>query len=201
SRLPDPSEPTVPTILAAVSAVVAPQYNRRSNDRNNGNDRSSRDDRGSYSQSYRDNQRVTMSGKITSMQRERDGYRVQLDRGRDSYWIPSSRLGRRTNDLRVGIDISLGGIFRGGMINVDAVNWPGNYGYGSGIDNGYLRGVVDRVDYRSGFATIREEGTRRYVDVRLRDDAGQLRRGDLVTLEGRWNRGNVFDAYRIDDVR
>ena len=32
-------------------------------------------------EAYRDNDRVTMEGRITSIGRERDGYRVRLDRG------------------------------------------------------------------------------------------------------------------------
>ena len=39
------------------------------------------------------------------------------------------------------------------------------------------------------------------VSVRLGGNIRQIRRGDFVTLEGQWDRGNVFEAYRIDDVR
>ena len=66
--------------------------------------------------SYRENQRVNVSGNVTSFNRERNGYRVQLDRGRDSYWVPEATFGRRARDLRAGLSISLGGVFRGGTI-------------------------------------------------------------------------------------
>ncbi len=195
--------------LVAASAFAAPQYDNGGRyDRNRGQDqqqsdrgynrdqrdqRDQRDNRG-----YREDQRVTTSGRITSLSRERDGYRVRLDRGRDSYFIPESRLGGHR--LRVGIDISLGGIFNGGMINVDAVNWPGNYGYGDGYDNGgYLQGRVDRVDYRDGFARL--DTNQGHVQVRLGRQVQQLRRGDWVSLEGQWDRRGEFEAYRIDDVR
>ena len=151
--------------------------------------------RGSYN--YRENQRITTSGRISSFRRERDGYRVDLDRGRESYWIPESRLGGR--GLRVGIDISLGGIFRGGIIDVDAINWPGAYGYG--YDGGFVRGVIQRVDYRDGFATMRDDASGQFIRVNLRAASQELRPGDYVTLEGHWERGGLFDAVRIDDVR
>lgn len=157
---------------------------------------------------YRDNQRVNVSGRITSFRRERDGYRVQLDRNNDNYWVPASRLGNRARDLRVGISISLGGIFRGGTIGIDAVSWPDNGGYGTyGDSQGYLRGVIQRVDYRSGILTLRDEASGRVVDVDMRDtarnsriDLNDVRRGDYVTLSGQWVRNNAFAAYSIDSL-
>ena len=67
-----------------------------------------------------------MSGKVTSFNRERNGYRVQLDRGRDSYWVPSSYFRGRGRDIRVGINVGLGGIFRGGSIYVGSGAWAGD---------------------------------------------------------------------------
>lgn len=178
---------------------------------NRGND-SSYDNRGNNSydhRTYRENERVNATGRVTAFSRERDGYRVQLDRG-GSFFVPQSRIRNRINDLRVGINISLGGIFRGGMINVDAVSWPGDDGgyYGYGDARGYVRGVVDRVDYRRDVLTLRDDATGRLVDVDLRGTerssrigADDLRRGDYITLSGDWTRGGVFSAYRIDSVR
>ena len=184
---------------------------RNDNQRLEQTSRGSYDNRGSNSydnHSYRENERVNATGRVTAFSRERDGYRVQLDRG-GSFFVPQSRIRNRINDLRVGINISLGGIFRGGMINVDAVSWPGdNGGYGYGDARGYLRGVVERVDYRRDVLTLRDEATRRLVDVDLRGaerfsriDANDLRRGDLISLSGDWTRGGVFSADRIDSVR
>lgn len=177
---------------------------------NRGN--SSYDDRGSNSydrRSYRENERVNATGRVTAFSRERDGYRVQLDRG-GSFFVPQSRLRNHLNDLRVGINVTLGGIFRGGLINVDAVSWPGDNGgyYDRGDARGFMRGVVERVDYRRDVLTLRDERTGRLVDVDLRGterssriDANDLRRGDLITLSGDWTRGGIFSAYRIDSVR
>lgn len=178
--------------LVATSAFAAPQQGDGT--RYGRNRDTQQRQQQQQQQTSRDNQRYSASGRITSLSRERAGYRVQLDRGRESYYVPQSRLGGR--GLRVGISIGLGGIFRGDRVDVDAVNWNGGYGY----DSGYLRGVVQRVDYRDGFATLRDDAGR-MVSVRLGGNTRQLRRGDFVTLEGQWDRGNVFEAYRIDDVR
>ncbi len=65
----------------------------------------------------RDNERFSVQGRVTSFSRERDGYRVQLDRGRDSYWVPQSYF-RDGHNLRVGIGVTLGGILAWGMVPV-----------------------------------------------------------------------------------
>ncbi len=80
------------------------------------------------SSSYREGQRSNISGRVQSFSRERNGYRVHLDTG--SYWIPESRFGNRARDLRVGVSLSLGGIFSGGVFGIDAVSWPASSGYG-----------------------------------------------------------------------
>lgn len=193
-------------LLVATSAFAAPQRgNDRSDDRRGNGDwsQSQSQNRGG---SYRDNQRVNGTGRVTSLSRENGGYRVQLDRGRDWYYIPASRMRNRGNDLRVGVSIVLGGVFRGGRIDVDAVSWPGDRG-GYGYDNVEVRGVVERVDYRSGALLLRESSTGHTISVDMRDttrssrvDLNDLRRGDRVTLSGEWRRGGNFDADRIESV-
>ena len=184
--------------------VTQPTYTAQRNDRNDSrNGNQSRDNayqsrsRGDQSNNYRENQRANISGRVQSFSRERDGYRVHLDSG--SYWIPESRFGNRARDLRVGVSLSLGGIFRGGVFGIDAVSWPTSSGYG--YDQGYVRGVVQQVDYRSGTLTLRDASTGRLFEVDMREAGGaRLGRGDYVTLSGQWIQGNVFAAYRVDSV-
>jgi len=194
-------------LLMATSAFAAPQRgnDERRDDSYRGQTQSRRSDDRS---GYRENQRVNATGKITSLTRENGGYRVQLDRGRESYRIPASSIRNRGNDLRVGVSIVLGGIFRGGRIDVDAVSWPGNGGYrnNGGYRDDYVSGVVERVDRRSGVLVLRDAG--RTIEVDMRDtvrssrvDFSDLRRGDVVTLSGQWTRGGLFAADRIDSVR
>jgi hypothetical protein len=195
-------------LLLATSAFAAPQRgNNRQNDSNQSRTESRNDGRGGSNRndSYRDNQRVNGSGRITSLSRDNGGYRVQLDRGRDSYWIPSSRINSRRNDLRVGVSIVLGGVFRGGRIDVDAVSWPNDRGYDS--RGNLVRGVVERVDYRSDVLLLRESSTGRTIEIDTRElrrssrvDVNDLRRGDTVTLSGDWLRGGIFAADRIESV-
>jgi hypothetical protein len=182
----------------------ASQRNDANRTNNNAQGSYNRDNsnRASNNNSYRENQRINATGKVTSFNRERDGYRVQLDRGQ-SFWVPQSKFGNRSRDLRVGVSITLGGIFRGGSIYADAVSWPDQYdrGYGNGYDRGFVRGVVDRVDYRTGTVWLRDDASGRLItaDVNGRS-LRNLRRGEYVELSGQWIRGGVFDVARIDTI-
>ena len=165
--------------------------------RDNGN-------RASANNGYRENQRINATGKVSAFNRERDGYRVQLDRGQ-SFWVPQSTFGNRARDLRVGVSITLGGIFRGGSIYADAVSWPdqyGQYGYGNGYNQSFVRGVVERVDYRTGTVWLRDASSGRLItaDVNGRS-LRNLRRGEYVELTGQWIRGGVFDVASIGSIR
>ena len=181
--------------------------NRQQTQRDNGNYRNSQDSRydNNNRNGYRENERVNLSGKVSSFSRERDGYRVRLEGNEHSFWVPESNF--RGRQLRAGISIGFGGVFRGGSIYVDAVSWPGDgYGYNSGYgyDNGYLRGVVERVDYRDGTLRIREERSGRIITADIagngygRSELRNVRRGDFVELSGQWLRGGVFDVARIN---
>lgn len=176
--------------------------------------RGSRGNQGQSDRGYRDNERVTGEGRVTSVSRDRGGYRVQLDRGGYGYYVPESALRSRGRDLRTGVSVRLGGVFRGGWINVDVVDWPGGGGGGYYDDrydgraygNGYVRGAVERVDFRRGTIELRDDSTGRFVTVDMRRtarrsvDLEDLRRGDYVEISGQWVRG-VFEAHRIDGVR
>ncbi|HEX2831573.1 MAG TPA: DUF5666 domain-containing protein [Thermoanaerobaculia bacterium] len=199
---------TALTFLTATS-LFAQQRGDDRRDRKDHNDRggyTQRSDatRGNASRTYRDNERVNATGRITALTPERDGYRVQLDRGRDSYWIPSSRMRNRRNDLRVGVSIVLGGVFRGGRIDVDNIGWPDDRGYSDDL----VRGTVERIDRRDGVLFLRESRNGRTIEVNMRDtrrtsriDFEDLRRGDYVELSGDWSRGGTFLADRIEAVR
>jgi hypothetical protein len=213
--------PNTPQVQQGTAQVRAEQSNRgfqngRSNDTNRNVSQADRSGnwnaggresaRVTSAQSYRNNERVTLSGRVTSFTHENGGYRVHLDRDGRSFWIPESRF-RNHSALRVGLSISLGGIFNGGLINVDALSYPGEYGYGQVYDQGYVRGVVDRVDYRTNTILVRDEASGRFINVDMRTagqtsgvDARNVRPGDYLTLSGQWDRGGVFEAYRVDNV-
>ena len=158
-----------------------------------------------------DGSRITTDGRVRSIHHERDGYRVELDRGADSFWVPERALRDHSRDLRVGVSIRLGGIFRGGMIVVDVVEWPPFAPVpGRRAHDDILRGFVERIDARHVSLVVREERSGRLirVDVMQSDhdwnrphDFDDLRRGDFVVLSGEWSRNRDFDAYRIESVR
>lgn len=221
--------------------------NRGTYDRNGRNDRNDRNDnRGTYDRNnhgtygnrgtYDRNNHGTYGrgssyfrnpnfrsgfGTVRSYSRERDGWRVYIAGSPYPYWIPFSHLHDR--QLRVGLSLRLGGIFRDGGIWVDVLGWPGDpyyndpYYYDSRYDHGYyggyndyrtdtVRGIVDRVDYRTGAVWIRDDYRRdvvvvdmRTLDGRSRLGLNDIRRGDRVEVAGTW-RGRAFDAYRIESI-
>jgi hypothetical protein len=185
--------------------------NDRGNNRVQDNNRDNNSGRQPASpRSSRENERVTMQGRVSSFTHENGGYRVQLDRDSRSFRVPESYVRSRGHNFGIGVSMSLGGVFRGGQIYVDAVNWPGDggYGYGSAYDRGYIRGVVDRVDNRSGVMWVRDDASGRLIEADMRDagrysriDARDLRRGDFVELSGQWLRGNIFAVDQVDSVR
>lgn len=158
-------------------------------------------------ESRRHDNRISESGKIRSFRQERDGYRIYLDRGNYSYWVPQSHL--RGHRLSVGLSIRLGGIFDNGYVVVDDLGWPDDGGYYNDRNYRYgdvVRGVVDRVDFRRGTVNLRSD--RGYITVDMRSlnrrdsrlGIDDLRRGDRVSLSGNWVRGGLFDARRIDSI-
>jgi len=190
-------------LLLAAPSFAQSRYdgNRNNNDRGRQSINARNDDhRSNDNNGYRENQRVTMSGKVSSFSRERDGYRLQLDRGQ-SYWVPQSTFGNRARDLRAGVSITLGGIFRGGSIYFDAVTWPEANVYRNGYSygNGFVRGIVERIDYRNATLLVRDQATGHLITAEM--TAGSygrnIRRGDFVRLTGQWIRGGVFDVSRI----
>jgi hypothetical protein len=205
---------TAALALLVTASASAEDRHRNGTGRDNGGYRdngSYRNENHSYRNETRNSNHFSERGRVRSFTRERDGYRVWIDGGRYPYWVPASRLGRR--QLRVGIDIRLGGIFNGSYVDVDALGWPGDayYSdggyYNNGGYDGYLSGRVERIDFRYGTMLLRDDRTGRTVEVDMRStagrrglDLGDLRRGDRVTLEGSWDRG-YFHAYRIDNVR
>jgi hypothetical protein len=205
------------SIAAAVAAVMLVSTSAFAETRHQNETRRGRDrDRGSSQRGYRDNDRVTLEGRIRSIDRYRDNYRVQLDRGAYSFYVPQHSVRSRARDFRVGASIRFGGVFRGGYVHVDVVDWLGGYNDRDyrddryGYERGTVRGYVDQVDYRRGTIRLRDESSGRYITVDMdqrsdrynrKVDVNDLRRGDYVTLSGTWRRNGLFEGYRIDSVR
>lgn len=168
---------------------------RNNNDRNDGY-RNNNDGYRNNNDAYRRNgndgthgRSISERGRVTRINHERDGYRVWLDRGNYSYFVPEARW--RVRPLRVGISVILGGYYD-----------PRGYVYTDNVDAYGLRGYVERVDFRRGEILVRDDYSRDLVTVVMRGrdrDFGYLNRGDYVEIDGDWNRG-IFEAYRIDPI-
>jgi hypothetical protein len=188
--------------IALLLATPALAQSRGDRNRNN-NDNDQRDSR-QYrdNNQYRENQRINTSSHISAFSHERDGYRIRLEGNDRSFWVPQSSFGSRARDLRVGVSLGLGGVFRGGSIYVDAVSWPtdgyGYNGYNDGYNRGFVRGVIERVDRRDGTLLVREERSGRIITADTHSDLRGLRRGEFVELRGQWIRGGVFEVARLE---
>lgn len=157
---------------------------------------------------------LSAQGRITNLYREHGGYRIQLDRGSQWYYVPQSAWSRhrgRNADLRIGVSVRLGGGYYDdrGWIHCSDIDSIDDYGYRDRYRDHFVSGIVRRIDYRRDVLELRDERTGRSitVDARRADrrnrrgiDLADIRRGDYVELEGSWVRGNVFEAYRIDAV-
>ena len=166
-----------------------------------------------------DRGRISEGGRINRILHERGGYRVWLDRGRFSYFVPEARF--RLFPLRVGLSIRFGGFYDPlGYVNVYDIN-PYDYdpAYGAQVyaapaygapaygapaySSGLLRGVVDSVDYQRGTVVLNDDASGQLVTVTLngRDRRfDDLRQGDWVELSGEFGRGG-FEAYRVENFR
>ena len=189
-------------LLASLVAVSAFADSRRPPEtwRDNPTQLQNRDRR------YRENERVTFEGRVTSIRQERDGYRVQLDRNAEyQFWVPQSHY-RQYGQLRSGVFVSFGGYYRAGTIWVDQIR--DGYRNDRYYRGARVYGVVEDIDYRHEVIRLRDRETGRRIKVdadRLdrysRVDLSDLRRGDLVELAGDWGRGHEFEAYRIESVQ
>ncbi|HEX7191492.1 MAG TPA: hypothetical protein VF381_07950 [Thermoanaerobaculia bacterium] len=166
--------------------------------------------------------RVSFQGHVTGIvaDRDGDGYRVTLDNGGPSYWVPESALTER--NIRVGDFVRLDGYSNDGHVTVDAAVWLGgpnytpyqrNYEnrtyenrqtYAAAPDEGALTGTVQYVNRHYNYIDMRADGTGRMVriDVRNMDTRGsvnvwRLRTGDHINVTGGWEGRGHFQADRV----
>ena len=174
---------------------------------------------GRYENRDRGGRSLSAQGRITNMYREQGGYRLQLDRGSQWYFVPQSawRGSRGRNfDLRLGVSVRLGGGYydnRGYIHCADA--WlDDDYGYddrGDRYRDGLVAGTVVRIDYHRHVLELRDGRSGRVVIVDLHRaerrsrrsrglDVADVRRGDYIEISGDWVRGGVFRADHIESI-
>jgi hypothetical protein len=166
-------------------------YRRGDNSRNGRDDRrgDGRDDR-RYERNDRrqHHQPYYAKGRVSRVDRYRDGYRVYVGGARYPFYVPSRHYHR--DRFRVGVLINIGGIY----------NRDGYYDYydGRSISRGDIRGVVESVDRRRDTFVIRNEASGSFVTVISADRRRNVRPGDYVELYGDWSRNGIFRARDID---
>lgn len=127
------------------------------------------------------------SGRVSSVHRYGNGYRVWVYGAPYPFFVPLSHW--HHDRFRVGLMIRLGGWY----------NDAGYYDYYDERSSGELYGIVESVDYRRNTFVIQNEATGSFVTVYTRDyEADRLRPGDVVELYGEWTRSGVFRARDID---
>lgn len=145
---------------------------------------------------------VSVEGRIRDIDRDRNGFVIQLDRGAYTLLV-SSDLRRTVQHLDRGDVVRASGALdsRGRMF-VDRITlirddaWDRN--------DRTLRGVIDSVDSSRRTVFVREDRSGRVVAVDLRGadnrdrDDRRIRRGDRITVSGAWRGNTRFDAERYD---
>ena len=151
---------------------------------------------------------ITVEGRITGVDRERNGIVITLDRGRYTLWADA----RTDVDARTRSGSRLRNLERGDYIRATGTTGDRGIVYVNDVDvlrdrddrnrndrDALIAGVVESYDARRDVLYVRDGRSRSVItvdvsDVRVRD----ARRGDHVTVRGEWERNGTFEAERID---
>ena len=155
--------------------------------------------------------RVSMSGHVTSMVADGAGYRVTLDNGGYSYWVPAATITDR--NIRTGDYVRFDGYGSSGLVTVDNAAWLGDRAYNpynnqpmysSAPSSGVMTGVVQSRNRHYNYITVRDQVTNRLVKIDVRHmetrqsvNVWRLRPGDRVNISGGWENHDTFQADRV----
>ena len=174
-------------VLLCSSAIASPQP---------------QDNRGDYH--YRGD-RISTQGEITTMSREGDQYRIELNHGSYTYYVPMATIHNR--DIRVGDRVRLGGAVSGDSVTADFVAFSGEPAYTTDPayravpfgSTGWLSGTVINSNRRLNYITIRDDasGLPVKIDVRNMDtkrsvNVWRTRNGDHISVNGSWSNRDTF---------
>ncbi len=151
--------------------------------------------------------RISTQGEITSMAREGDQYRIELNHGSYVYYVPMSVV--RNRDIRVGSRVRLGGVVSSDSVNTDYLAFSGEPAYTTDPDyrgvpqgsSGWMSGTVMNVNRRLNYVTIRDDasGLPVKIDVRNMDtkrsvNVWRTRPGDHISVNGSWSNRDTFTS-------
>jgi len=155
--------------------------------------------------------RISTTGRISRITRVGDQYRVTLDHGAYTYWVPAATAGNR--DLRVGDRVRIDGMVTNGGVNANLIalsgeptyaNDPMYHGvpYGSA---GWMSATVLNVNHRLNYMRVRDDATGMAYKIDLSHmntlrpvNVWNARPGDHIAVRGSWEDNNLFRASRIE---
>jgi hypothetical protein len=152
---------------------------------------------------------ISVEGRVTDIDRERNGIVIRIDNGRYTLWADSSldvdartRNGSRLRNLERGDYIRATGVVsERGIINVRDLDLLRDADRRNGRNdrNALLSGTVESYDERRNVLYVRDGRSRSVITVDVRNERlRDVRRGDRVTIRGGWERNGTFDAEKID---
>lgn len=145
-------------------------------------------------------------GRVSRIDRWRDGYRVFIGGGGYPFFVSSGDY--RRQPFRVGLMVRVGGYYNP-LGYYDLHYRSDRYDRGSrGRYDGLryseatLKGVVKSIDMKAGTFVLYNEPTEGNITVVMlgRERWEDLRAGDHIELEGRWTRTGYFDAHGMSFV-
>lgn len=151
--------------------------------------------------------RASVEGRVTSMTREGDRYRITLSDSGYTFWVPRNAV--REGDVRVDQRVRFSGWVNRGNMQVENVTVLSGYERREDRrderrDENWRRGRVEGINRRLNYLTIRDDESGRYikVDVRHMDRerpirVWDIRVGDHIRVRGNWENRDTFDAERI----
>ena len=160
---------------------------------------------------------VTLDGRITDIDRDRNGFVIRLAGERYTLFAPvqtrvSNSMSRQRKADRVR-DLERGDVIRAtgrlnarGYVDVRSITLVRSEDRYRDRNDAWISGVVERVERRGRIVWIEEARSRRIIAVDMRRldrnrrvyDADDLRRGDRVSFRGDWTRNGRFEAESLD---
>jgi hypothetical protein len=151
--------------------------------------------------------RISTQGEITSMSREGDRYRIELNHGSYVYYVPVSTVSNR--DIRLGVRVRLAGVVSGDSVNADFIAFTGEPAYTTDPEYrsvpfgslGWMSGTVMSTNRRLNYITIRDDASGlpvkidvRNMDTRRSVNVWRTRPGDHISVNGSWSNRDTFSG-------
>lgn len=149
--------------------------------------------------------RISTQGEITSMSREGDQYRVELNHGSYTYYVPVSTV--RNRDIRIGDRVRIGGVVSDDRVTADYIAFSGEPAYTTDPSyravpfgsSGWMSGTVVNSNRRLNYITIRDDASGlpvkidvRNMDTRRSVNVWRTHPGDHISVNGSWSNRDTF---------